>query len=159
MRKRISRITFVVAFTVTGVWSLNAAAKTNTAQRCSAASVSGKWGFTTTGTIPAVGPVAATGSYVADASGNLEGSQTRSLNGDVADETFTATGTVNSDCTGTYVFQVFESGVLVRTSTLNIVYDDNNREGRAIFVSIVLPDGTTLPSILTVETRRQFPKD
>jgi hypothetical protein len=159
MRNRISLTVLAITLSVTALSSLNATAQQNSSKHCSAASVAGKWAFTTTGTIPAIGPVAATGTYTADASGNITGSQTRSLNGDVEDETFTATGTVMPDCTATYVFQVYQSGVLVRTSTLEIIWDDNSRDGRAIFVSIVLPDGTTLPSILTVETKRQFPKD
>lgn len=54
------------------------------------------------------------------AAGNITGSQTRSLNGDIADETFTGTQNVNSDCTGEVSVQVFENGVLVRTTTLHV---------------------------------------
>lgn len=126
-------------------------------RHCSAALVSGKWAFTTTGTIPAIGPVSAVGTFTADRSGNLTGSQTRSLNGDIADETFTGTSNVNEDCTGVDVIQVYESGVLVRTTTLNLVYDDNGRGARAIFKSLVQPDGTTLPTVLTIEARKMFP--
>ena len=121
---------------------------------CSKAGVEGKWGFSTTGSIPAIGPVAATGLFNQDISGKITGSQTRSLNGDIADETFTGTATVNSDCTGTDTIQVFQDGNLVRTTTLNVVYDDNAREARAIFTSLVLPDGTNLPTVLTIEARR-----
>jgi hypothetical protein len=140
---------FVAVLTTTTAWAHNGG--------CSAASVAGKWTFTTTGSIPGIGPVAAVGSYVADSSGNLKGSQTRSLNGDVADETFTGTSTVNSDCTGTDVIQVFLSGVLVRTSTLQVVYDDDGPKARAIFTSLVLPDGTNLPTILTIDAKRVTP--
>jgi hypothetical protein len=49
---------------------------------------------------------------------------------------------------------VFESGVLVRTSTLKVVYDQNGREERAIFQSVVLPNGTSLPAVLTIEAKR-----
>ena len=126
------------------------------ARNCSTAAVAGKFGFTTTGTIPALGPVAATGVFTQTGSGNITGAQTRSLNGDIADETFTGTATVNPDCTGTDTIQVFQSGVLVRTTTLHVVYDDNGREARAIFTSLVLPDGTSLPSIITIEARRIF---
>src|SRR5271167_3298577 len=126
---------------------------------CSSASVAGKWTFTTTGSIPGVGPVAAVGSYFADSSGNLIGSQTRSLNGDVAFETFTGTSTVNSDCTGTDLIQVFQSGTLVRTSTLYVVYDDDGPKARAIFASLVLPDDPSLPTILTIDAKRVFPRD
>jgi hypothetical protein len=127
--------------------------------RCSLASVAGAFGFTTTGTIPALGPVAATGTFNQDASGNLTGGQTRSLNGAIADETFTGSATVNADCTGTDTIQVFQDGTLVRTTTLHVVYDDNAREARAIFTSLVLPNGASLPSILTIEARKIFPKD
>jgi hypothetical protein len=127
------------------------------ARSCSTASIAGKFGFTTTGSIPAIGPVAATGLFTQDTSGNIAGTQTRSLNGDIADETFTGTAIVNPDCTGTDTIQVFESGVLVRTTTLHVVYDDDGREARAVFTSLVLPDGTSLPSIITIEARRLFP--
>ena len=101
-------------------------------------------------------PVAATGIFTQDASGNITGTQTRSLNGDIADETFTGTATVNPDCTGTDTIQVFESGILVRTTTLHAVYDDNGREARAVFTSLVLSDGTSLPSIITIQARKVF---
>jgi hypothetical protein len=127
--------------------------------RCSLSKLAGTYGLTTTGSIPGIGPVAAVGLMTLDASGNISGSQTRSLNGDIADETFTGTATVNSDCTGTDTVSVFESGVLVRTSILKVVYDDNGRSARAIFTSIVLPDGTTLQSILTIDARRVFVQD
>ena len=109
--------------------------------------------------IPAVGQVAATGIFTQDASGNITGTQTRSLNGSVADETFTGTATVNSDCTGTDSIQVFQDGSLVRTTTLHVVYDDNGREARAIFTSLVLPNGVSLPSIITIEARKLFSRE
>jgi hypothetical protein len=139
--------------------SAASAARASDARSCSTASIAGKFGFTTTGSIPAIGPVAATGLFTQDASGNITGTQTRSLNGDIADETFTGTATVNPDCTGTDTIQVFESGVLVRTTTLHVVYDDDGREARAVFTSLVLPDGTSLPSIITIEARRLFPRE
>lgn len=122
--------------------------------KCSLSKLAGTYGLTTTGSIPGIGPVAAVGLLTLDASGNISGSQTRSLNGDIAEETFTGTATVNSDCTGTNTVSVFESGILVRTSTLKLVYDDDGRSARAIFTLIVLPDGSTLPSILTVDATR-----
>lgn len=143
----------IILFTLAAV----SAAYASDARRCSTASVAGKFGFTTTGSVPAIGPVAATGRFSQDASGNITGTQTRSLNGDIADETFAGTATVNPDCTGTDTIQVFESGVLVRTTTLHVVYDDDGREARAVFTSLVLPDGTSLPSIITIEARRIFP--
>ena len=138
---------------------LLACSSTSLAQsrHCSAALVSGKWAFTTTGTVLGVGPVSAVGTYNTDRSGNLTGSQTRSLNGDVEDETFTGTITVNEDCTGVDVIQVYQSGLLVRTTTLNVVYDDNGRGARAIFTSLVLSNGVSLHPVLTIEARKLFP--
>jgi len=129
------------------------------AHKCSLATVAGIYGLTTTGSIPGIGPVSAVGLVTIDKSGNLSGSQTRSLNGAIANETFTGTATVNPDCTGTDVIQVFQDGVLVRTSTLSLVYDDNGRSARAIFTSIVLPNGAQLSSILTIDARRVFVRD
>src|SRR5438270_8453802 len=106
---------------------------------CTKVTSAGKWGFSTTGSIPAIGAVAAAGVFTQDASGNITGTQTRSLNGDIADETFTGTATVNSDCTGTDTIQVYQDGVLVRTTSLHVIYDDNGREARAVFTSLVLP--------------------
>src|SRR5712692_9013191 len=71
------------------------------AAACSNAAAAGKWGFTTNGTIPGIGPVAAVGRFSQDAAGNLVGVQTRSLNGSIADETLTGNVTVNPDCTAT----------------------------------------------------------
>jgi hypothetical protein len=126
---------------------------------CTKSTVAGRWGFSTNGSIPAIGPVAATGVFTQDPSGNITGTQTRSLNGDVADETFNGTATVNSDCTGTDTIQVYQNGALVRTTTLHVVYDDNGREARAVFTSLVLPDGTSLPSIISIEARKLFLKE
>ncbi len=143
----------VAALVVTFVLSI-APSSQAASGKCSLSKLAGTYGLTTTGSIPGIGPVAAVGLITIDALGNISGSQTRSLNGDIADETFTGTATVNSDCTGTDTVSVFESGVLVRTSTLKLVFDDDGRSARAIFTSIVLPDGTTLASILTVDARR-----
>ena len=158
MRRTSGQMTLAV-LVVTLVLSMAATAQSSDGRRCSLAAAAGKWAFTIDGTIPAIGPVGAIGMFSQDASGNITGSETRSLNGDVADETLVGTATVNSDCSGTDTIQVFEGGVLVRTSTLDVIYDDNGRQARAIFTSIVLPDNSTLPSILTVGARRLFPKD
>jgi len=139
--------------------TITAAAQHHSDRHCSLASIAGKWAFTITGSIPAIGPVGAVGKFTQDASGNVTGTEKRSLNGDVADETLTGTVIVNSDCSATYSFQVFEDGMLVRTSTIDAIFDDNVRQARAVFSSVVLADGTSLPSILTVDARRLFPKD
>jgi hypothetical protein len=70
-----------------------------------------------------------------------------------------ATYTVNSDCTGTEVAQVYQSGQLVRTTTLQIVIDQNGDHARSIFSKVELPDGTLLPAVITLDATRLFPKD
>ena len=91
----------ITLFALTAV----SAAHASDTRNCSTTSVAGKLGFTTTGSIPAIGTVAATGIFTQHASGNITGTQTRSLNGDIADQTFTGTATVNPDCTGTTRFR------------------------------------------------------
>jgi hypothetical protein len=118
------------------------------ARNCSTTSVAGKFGFTTTGSIPAIGPVAATGVFTQDRSGTITGAQTRSLNGDIADETFTGTATVNPDCTGTDTLQVFEGGVLVRTTTLHVVYDEDGEKPARSSLLSCCPTGPSFQASL-----------
>jgi hypothetical protein len=131
-------------------------------KQCSNASAAGKWAFTSTGIlILPTGPVqvAAVATFTEDASGNLSGLQTRSLGGDVADETFTGTAAVNSDCTATYVVEVFLSGALVRTTTVHVVFDDNLRSARGIFTALVLANGASFPTVITLDAKRLFVRD
>jgi hypothetical protein len=126
---------------------------------CSIATGDGAWAFTYSGTVilpTGPVPVASTGRFSAK-NGSLSGTETRSLAGSVADETITATYTVNTDCTATYNFEVFDSGVLVRTAKVNVVYDNNGRSVRGIFTSLVLADGPALPNVITVDAAKIFP--
>jgi len=127
------------------------------AQPCSSAGAAGRWGYTYTGTIvlPAGGvPVAAVGRFTLDADGNLSGTQTRSNGGFTAQETISAKITVNADCTGTGNFNVYQSGQLVRTAVLALVFDDNSTELRAIFESLTLTNGPSLPLVVTVNAKK-----
>jgi hypothetical protein len=118
------------------------------ARSCSLSGVAGTYGYTTTGTIPTLGAVAGVGHVTLDAGGNLTGAQTVSFNGAIVPETLSGTYTVNADCTGTATVNVFHGGVLARTSNLNVVYDNNQRELRAIFL--------TAGTVLTVNGRKMF---
>jgi hypothetical protein len=127
------------------------------AGQCSLAGVAGKWGYTYTGTIilpTGAVPVAAVGRFTLDADGDLSGTQTRSNGGASAEETITAKVTVNADCTGTGAFNVYQSGLLVRSAVLALVFDDDSRELRAIFESLTLTNGPSLPVVITVEARK-----
>ena len=121
------------------------------ARSCSLQGVAGSYGYTTTGTIPTLGAVAGVGHVTLDSAGNLSGAQTVSFNGAIVPETLSGTYTVNADCTGTATVNVLHGGVLARTSNIAVVWDNNQRELRAIF----LTPGT----VLTVNGRRLFSED
>jgi len=125
---------------------------------CTSATAAGTFGFTTTGTLmlptgPA--PVAAVGLVTFDLSGNATGGQDRSVGGAFAHETLTGALTVNRDCTISLLANVFDSsGNLVRTSTIDGVLVNNGKQVRAIFETVVLANGVSLPSVLTIEGNR-----
>jgi hypothetical protein len=114
--------TVVALFTIHGLDGRAAASQSaptspETDQRttCSAASLHGTFGFTATGTVDGVGPVARVGWETFDGEGNASGTVTTSLNGSVSPSTFTATYTVNPTCTGT---------ATENDSNLGLVHDD-----------------------------------
>jgi hypothetical protein len=129
--------------------------------RCSLATAAGKYGFTLTGTVLLpTGPVpaAAVGRAILDADGNASGTEARNVGGGYADETFTGTFTVNPDCTGAAMLKFSDqSGVLVRTSVLAIVFDDSMKEIRFVQRSLTLPDGTSLRVVITADAKRISP--
>lgn len=159
MKRKPAVNTLLITLVALFFLSATATAQAKHHQRCSNVTVAGKYGLTSAGSLIGIGPAAATGIATFDNQGNFSGSQTRSVNGDVADETFTGTYTANSDCTGTDVVQVYESGQLVRTTTLNVVYDENGRHIQGIFTKVELPDHTILPAVITIEANRLFPMD
>ena len=132
------------------------------ARSCALTDSAGNYGFTLTGVvIPGTAPVpiAAVGRAALDAAGNVTGTESRSVGGGFADETFTGTYTVNPDCTGTASLDFYESGQLVRKSILTIVFDNSEREIRMVQKSLQLPNGVFLPVVITVEARRIFADD
>lgn len=68
---------------------------------CSFASLRGAFGFTATGMVNGLGSVVRVGREVFDGKGHASGTATTSVNGSILQSTFTATYTVNPDCTGT----------------------------------------------------------
>src|SRR5215831_10287587 len=133
---------------------------------CSTTLTAGDWAFTDTGSIVGLGPsgaiapFGAIGAFTLDAAGNVVGEQTNSVGGNIAHLTFAGPYTVNADCTGSANLDVFDSlGNKVRTSGFDLVFDDDVQEMRAIFTSIVLPNGTPLSSVITLEAKRLFSKN
>ena len=160
MKRNIARLTLVVISLATLYVSLVREARAQDENSCSTAKAAGDWGFTLTGTLllPA-GPVpaAAIARGTFDAEGNtVSATEARNVGGEFANETITGSWTVNSDCTGTLTVHAYESGKLVRTSVLSMVFVDNLREIRMVQQSLTLPDGTTLPAVITLDAKRLF---
>jgi hypothetical protein len=134
------------------------------ARSCSTAAAAGKWAYTYSGTILTQNgalPAASVGHFSQDAAGNLTGSQTRSVAGSPGVEEIS--GTVydfnNKDCTATATINVFVNGQLQRTAVLAVAFDNNMNHARAIFQSLVLPNGTNVPVVITSDNTRVFPRD
>jgi hypothetical protein len=161
MKRTIVRTALATIFLATLHLCLAPAMRAQDDGGCSNATVAGKWGYTYVGTIilpTATGtvtvPVAAVGRFTLDRDGNLSGTQTRSNGGVSAQETITAKIIVDAGCTATGNFYVYDSGQLVRTATLALVFDDDSREARTMFESLTLANGHTLPVVITVESRK-----
>jgi len=133
------------------------------AQQCSTEGVAGDYGFTIAGTL--LSPtgavlVAGVGKASLSANGGFSGTEARSVGGGFANETLNGTFTVNSDCTGTLTAQVFDDhGKLVRTSVFSIVFDNDEKEIRAVQESLQLPNGTFVPAVITVEGKKTLSGD
>jgi hypothetical protein len=161
MERKIGWTTLVVISFIVFSVAQEPAARAQEAQdadACSKATVAGEWGFTTNGTVVGIGPRSSLGIITFDATGSLiSGKATASLNGGVTDETFSGTYTVSPDCTGTLAFEVFDlSGTKILTATVGTVFDDDVRELRAIFTSVLLPNGTPLATVITADGRKLF---
>lgn len=154
--KRILIGTTLAVIACTTLLTLAPAARAQDEGGCSTATVAGRWGFTTNGTVIGIGPRASLGILTLDGTGNLRnGKATSSLNGSVTDETFSGTYSVNPDCTGKLAIQIFDlSGNKILSATLDLVFDENARHLRAIFTSAALPNGAALGTVITVSARR-----
>ena len=123
-------------------------------ETCSTEKAAGSYGFKLAGSLlPPTGAVlgAGVGRVTADREGNVAGGEARNVGGGFAIETILGTWTVSSDCTGTATFNVYESGTLVRQTNFSLVFVDGMRGGYAVEESLVLPDGTNLPAVITVD--------
>ena len=117
--------------------ALLGAAQIAQAHQCTVLGAAGTYGHTSSGTIvsPAIGPFTAVGHVTFTESGTLTGSQTTSIAGNLVEETFQGTFTVNPDCTGSATVHVYHGATLARTSIINLVWDDHEKEARAIFLT------------------------
>lgn len=127
------------------------------ARQCSVAGAVGKYGFSDAGTVVGVGARAAVGLLTFNQSGQIQGQVTASLNGNVGQTSLSGTFTVNPDCSGTTTFGEFDqNGNLLLTVSVAIVWDDNMREARFLFTSVVLPNGTSLATAVRGDAKKLF---
>ena len=160
MTRRIAPSMFL-ATCMAFVFSVALAPLQAEASHCSTAASAGQWAYTYTGTIFTSNgplPAASVGHFSADAMGNLVGSQTRSVAGSSGVEDIAGTASVNRDCTGTATINVLVNGQVQRTAVLALAYDSNQNHARGIFQSLVLPDGTNVPVVITSDNTRVFPR-
>jgi hypothetical protein len=159
MKRNFSRTTLTMVLSTLVYVGLAPAARAQDEGSCSYASVAGKWGFSLTGTLllsTGAVPGGAVGTLTVDAAGNISGMEARSIGGSFANETITGKWTVNSDCTGTASFQVYESGVLVRKTAFSFVFVDNSTGFFAVEQSLKTPDGTVVPAVITANAKKLF---
>lgn len=152
MQRQITYTMLVLLFV--GALSIGAQAGS-----CSLASAAGQWGFSYTGaalTPSGAIPIVAAGRYSQEPSGDMSGTEVRNLAGSPANEVIKGKFTVKSNCTTELVANVYENGELVRTSVIDGVLLANSSKLRAIFRSVVLPDGTNLPVVITIEGEKLF---
>lgn len=155
MKHSIARSGSAVAFAVAMMAGLVAPAHAWD-HPCSLAGAAGNWAFTDSGTVIGVGPRTAVGVLTFDGKGNLlNGIATSSLNGSVADETFSGTYTVSSNCTGTLSAGIYISGALAYTVTINLAFDRNMEHLRGLFTSAVEGNGTSLPTVIALDANKQ----
>ena len=123
---------------------------------CSLGQSAGNWGFTDNGVVVGIGPRTAVGTFTLDGAGNLtNGSATSSLNGSIAQESFSGTYTVNSDCSGVVSLTIYSGGTEILALTVNLAFDDGMKEMRGIFSSASLPDRTQLLTVINLDARKQ----
>ena len=123
---------------------------------CSLERAAGHYSMTDTGTVVGVGPRTTVAVFTLDGHGNLlNGVGTSSLNGSIASETFSGTYAVNSDCNGSMDVKIYSGTTELFEITGFLAFDDNMKEMRAVFTSIVTPDGTALASVIGLQARKQ----
>jgi hypothetical protein len=133
-----------------GVWTRRIAApsKAHADDGCSAASLSGPYGYLNSGFFysPNFSVFGSVGRFVADGNGGLSGADTLNVDGSVnRGRKYTGTYTINSDCTGSMIFQVSATG----TNNFDIVLTDNGKE-----VKLVETDQNTM---ITGTAHQQLP--
>ena len=154
MEDRVARTAVAILFAVAMIVSI--AAPAHAGGPCSLARAAGSWSLTDNGTVIGIGSRVAVGVFKLDASGNLQdGVAASSLNGSIVSETFSGTYTVNPECSGSFDVKIYSGGTELFELTAFTAFDDDMREMRAVFTSIVAPDGTSLKSVISLQAKKQ----
>ena len=156
MKSKIACTCMGSLFAVALIVGMSAPAYAGDRDECSLARAAGKWSLTDQGTVVGIGPRTAVGVFTLDGNGNLlNGVAASSLNGTIASETFSGTYTVNPDCSGTFDVKIYSGGVELFELTAFTAFDNDMREIRGVFTSVVAPSGTVLPTVINLEARKQ----
>ena len=154
MRHRIASTIALLTLSL----GLAAAASAQDHRPCATWRLAGDWGYTKTGTLYAPAgatPFATMGILTLDEFGNLTGVNTGSVGGRVSQDVLKGTFAVNPDCTGTMTVEVYDpSMTLLRTIVMALVVDDDLNQLRGLMMSLVLPNGVSLPTVITAEAKR-----
>jgi len=154
MKNKVARTGLASIFAAALMVSMAATAQAEGVS-CSVAGAAGTYGDSDSGTIVGIGPRAAVALVTFDAEGNIKGKVTASLNGSVSNTTLSGTYSVNPDCTGTTTFGEYdESGNLLLSATVALVWDAEMREIRFLFTSAVLSDGKSLAAVINGDARK-----
>ena len=107
------------------------------AHECTFSDAAGSYGYASNGTIVAATPVpfTAVGHVTLGESGTLTGAQATSIGGNLVNETVQGTYVVNADCLGSATVHVYHGTTLARTSLISLVWDNHQKEFRAIFLT------------------------
>lgn len=155
MKKTVLRKTIGGVF-LAALFASSAAFARADEHSCSLARSAGNWSFTDNGTVVGVGPRTAVGTLRLDASGGVSnGVATSSLNGSIADETFSGSYTVNPDCSGTINVTIYSGGAELFVINGNTAFDNHMQHLRMIFTSVVEPDGTSLATVINLDANKQ----
>jgi hypothetical protein len=120
--------------------------------QCSICTLKGSYGLYADGTVVGVGPSAVIAIFTYDGEGNLTGTGTSKVNGNVSHFTLTGTYTVDGDCNVSDTV-LFPSGA---TATHEYVIVDNGKE---FYYLNTTPGTSTSGSVSVGVGKKQFPRN
>lgn len=149
MIMKASTIAKTLAIATVAALTLGIGSTTKAEDRgCSNATLKGTYSDKDTGYIVGVGQFAGVNLEIFDGNGGLKGSGVGSLNGQIVQQSYEGTYTVNADCTGTYKVQISPLGIT--TNAFFVIADGG------IELQIIITDQG---NVITCVARKQFRND